>query len=306
MQAHGRQQHAANHENQQQHRLRHDPRPVIAAHVRAEGDDAQQEKRGGGAILRPFPENDGADDEQADLEKEPQDATAPASPAAAGRCGTTRPVLPSFRALDSTRMTLGHSTIRWGSCRPGRGPAVVPSVPFSCRRSASLCRNWPVGDADRRAERSYRLPEEAVGPEIEKLGVEMIDDRRENTANADLRRQHHVTDNPHGISADEEGGHDDRQSAASDPLPKECQNQGRKANSQRSDPPPKGRSDQGSQCHLAHHRPCCSESNDLRLKAYATARFQSPIRENLRSVFFPHFIHPEMGGQSSNRCSFTK
>ena len=54
-----RQKHAAHHETDNQERLRGNMRPVIAAHVSAEGDDAQQEKLGCRGFRWPLPENQG-------------------------------------------------------------------------------------------------------------------------------------------------------------------------------------------------------------------------------------------------------
>src|SRR5205085_1070649 len=72
VQAYGRHQDTANHEDAEQHRLGDDAGPVIAAHVSAERDNAQEEELPRGAVFGAFPQDEGPDSEQAGLEKEPE------------------------------------------------------------------------------------------------------------------------------------------------------------------------------------------------------------------------------------------
>ena len=55
MQADDRQQYGANHEHQDQGGLIGDVETVISAHERAQGDNAQKEKLGGGIVGGSFP-----------------------------------------------------------------------------------------------------------------------------------------------------------------------------------------------------------------------------------------------------------
>ena len=69
----GGQQEGADHEDDQQHRLRQDLEPVVAADECSERQRAEPEESGGGSIVERFPVSQRADDKKPDVQREPED-----------------------------------------------------------------------------------------------------------------------------------------------------------------------------------------------------------------------------------------
>ena len=200
VQADRRQQDAAHHEHQQQHRLRDDAPPVIAADVGPEGNQAQEEEQRRRAVFGPFPEDERADAEQPDLQEKPQQrgqqrraarlaqpqphhtylAVAPIQNTHDGMAIELHIGFPGCRSAPFDQIRNGRQVVYRGAHRPAQ---------VQHRRFLSVyaiaAANFQRGN--RRCERLYRPSATVIDWRVEIILVEIVDDGRERTADADFR-----------------------------------------------------------------------------------------------------------------------
>ncbi len=261
MQGNGRQQQAAGHEDEQQHRLRNDAHPVVAADERPERDDAEQEEMHRRGVARPLPEDQRPHQEQAHLQHQPQDgrdqgfrrSLAHAQPNGANL---------AFRVAGASKLEPDHVAPVNQQVRSVRGLRVSGCIQeFRAARFGGLIEqilqlahqlrpvlHRPTGDRDDHVPFLNRF----LVWRIEKSGIEVVDDRREGAADADFRCGDHVGQDGEGVAANQNGRHYDEQTSSGGRLPP--QRCARAAKSTNGGAPTFRRREKGFQCHIAPDR----------------------------------------------------
>ncbi len=176
----------------------------------------------GRRVLRALPEDEGGDEEEADLEQQPQDGWDQrdrrrlAHPQPDGAHRTRLLAAAEVQADDVPAVDdkVGAVGVRIlfrfpREVRVGRLGRFIPEVGHLAHQLGPVLHRLTGHGHDRVAfPNRVRLVRR-----VEKLGVEVVDDQTERAADADFRRGDHVSQHAEGVGADQEGGRHDEQPA---------------------------------------------------------------------------------------------